>query len=79
MLKINYVRDGKNQILGDGTTGFRRGEMVARNHNGQLLGRSSRTFQTTRDADGKLVSRNTPDTGLLFRKWARVRSHRSRS
>lgn len=78
MLKITYVRNGKNQILGDETTGFPHGEVVARNRNGQLLGRSSR-FQTTRNADGKLVSRNTPDTGLLFRKWGRVRSHRSRS
>lgn len=68
MLKTSYIRDGKNQIIGSTTSGFTNGDVVARDEYGNLLGRSSATFGNTRDAHGRLVSRNTADVDLLFRK-----------
>jgi YD repeat-containing protein len=68
MLKTEYVRDGKNQILGSTTTGFANGDIVARDRSGQILGHSNSTFQNTRDEEGQLVSQNSADVGLLFRR-----------
>ena len=67
MFKTEFVRDGNNQIIGNETR-FESGDSVVRDHNGRIFGRTSEAFRNTRDGDGKLVSRNTHDVGLLFRK-----------
>ena len=66
MFRIKFLRDGDNQILGDETR-FDNGDVIARDRDGKVLGRTSNTFGNTRDGNGKLVSR-TDDPGLLFRK-----------
>lgn len=68
MLKVQWVRDGKNQIIGNITSGFIDGDAVVRDHDGKLLGRASEAFENTRDSSGKLVSRNASDAGLLFKE-----------
>jgi len=66
MLKTEYVRDGKYQIIGNGTSGLAAGGTVARDSNGKILGRSSELFGTTRDAKGSLTSTNQADVNTLF-------------
>jgi len=68
MLKVEWVRDGKNQIIGNTTSGFPNGDVVARDRDGKIIGHSSAIFHNTRDGEGKLVSRNIANTGLLFRR-----------
>ena len=68
MLKVEYARDGKNQIVGTKTTGFENGDEVARDSGGKILGHSNSAFGNTRDAQGKLVSRNQADADLLLRR-----------
>jgi hypothetical protein len=68
VLKTKYIRDGKNQIIGSITSGFDNGDNVARDRTGHILGHSNSTFHNTRDSDGRLVSQNVEDTGLLFRR-----------
>jgi hypothetical protein len=68
MLKTEYVRDGKNKIIGCITTGFGSGETVARDTDGRILGHSNCKFGNTRDGRGRLVSQTTADVGLLFRR-----------
>ena len=68
MLKVEYVRDGKNQIIGTKTTGMANGEVIARDRDGKILGRSNSIFGNTRDAQGRLVSQNHADVDLLFRR-----------
>jgi len=67
MLKVEYVRNGHNQINGTVTTGLPNGDSVVRDRDGRILGHANTVFNTTRDADGRLISRNTADVGLLFR------------
>jgi hypothetical protein len=67
-LKKNYVRDGSKQTIGSVTTGFSDTSSVVRDNSGNTLGRTSERFSNTRDSNGKLVSSNTPDPGLLFPK-----------
>jgi hypothetical protein len=67
-LKKEYVRDGQRQIIGSVTTGFSDGSAVVRDTDGQITGRTSEKFDTTRDSSGRLVSSNTADPGLLIRK-----------
>ena len=67
-LSKEYVRDGKKQAIGSITTGFSDSSSVVRDNTGTTLGRTSDRFSNTRDSSGKLVSSNTPDHGLLFRK-----------
>ena len=67
MLKIEYARDGQNQIIGTVTTGSPNGDIIVRDRDGRILGHANTVFNTTRDADGRLVSRNTADPGLLFK------------
>lgn len=67
MLKVEYVRNGQNQIIGTVTTGLPNGDSIVRERNGRILGHANAVFNTTRDADGRLVSQNTADVGLLFR------------
>jgi|HubBroStandDraft_6_1064221.scaffolds.fasta_scaffold102599_5 YD repeat-containing protein len=66
MLKKNVIRDGKNRVVGSVTTGFAGGSSLVRDAEGRLLGKTSELFHNTRDAQGKLVSVNTADGGLLF-------------
>jgi len=66
MLKKNVVRDGQNRVIGSVTTGYAGGSSLVRDAEGRLLGKTSEKFHNTRDAEGKLVSINTPDSGLLF-------------
>jgi hypothetical protein len=66
-MKLVTLRDGQNQIVGTTTTNSN-GDTVARDRSGSILGRSSETFNNTRDASGRLASINTADARLLFRK-----------
>jgi hypothetical protein len=68
MLKTTYIRDGQNRILGNTTSGFASGEVVARDRSGKILGHSSRTFNNTRGANNQIVSINEADAKMLFRK-----------
>ena len=68
MLKIKPVRDGHGQLLGNITINTESGDVTARECGGRILGHSSGTFNNTRDGSGRLVSTNTADVGLLFRK-----------
>jgi hypothetical protein len=54
--------------MGSSTSGFANGDTVARDRSGKILGHSNSTFENTRDSDGRLVSRNADDVGLLFRR-----------
>jgi YD repeat-containing protein len=66
MLKKNVIRGGKNQVIGSVTTGYAGGSSIVRDAEGRLLGKTSEQFHNTRDAQGKLVSTNTADGGLLL-------------
>jgi len=66
MLKVEYVRDGKNKIIGSKTTGFSNGDTVARDSSCKILGRSSNKFGNTRDASGRLTGTNQADADSLF-------------
>jgi YD repeat-containing protein len=66
MLKKNVIRDGQNRIVGSVTSGYAGGSSIVRDAEGRLLGKTSEKFHSTRDAEGRLVSINTPDAGLLF-------------
>lgn len=67
-LKKDYIRDGRNQIIGSITGGFDDTSEVVRDTDNTFLGRTSERFQNTRDDHGNLVSLNTPDPGLLIRR-----------
>jgi hypothetical protein len=66
MLKVEYVRDGRNQVIGSKTSGFANGDTVARDRIGKILGHSSNEFGNTRDANGRIKSTNQADTDSLF-------------
>jgi YD repeat-containing protein len=69
MLKKTYVRDGRNRLIGSVTTGFRGSfEALVRDEQGNIMGRTSERFGTTRDAQGNLISLNTADPGLLINR-----------
>jgi hypothetical protein len=68
MLKTEYVRNGKYQVIGKKTSGLAPGETVARDSPGKIFGRSSEFFGTTRDAKGSLTSPNQADVNMLF-EW----------
>jgi len=69
MLKKHFIRDGSRKIIGSVTSGYSGGTSdVARDASNQITGRTSEKFQTTRDGQGKLVSTNSADPGLLIRK-----------
>lgn len=65
MLKTEYIRDGNNIIIGTVTIGLD-GDIVVRDKHGKILGHANTKFHTTRDSEGRLVSQNTADAGLLF-------------
>jgi YD repeat-containing protein len=68
MLKKNVIRDGHHRVIGSVTTGYAYAgsSSIVRDDEGRLLGKTSEKFHSTRDAQGKLVSTNTPDARLLF-------------
>lgn len=66
MLKTEYVRDGRNKIIGSRTSGFENGDVIARDRKGQILGHANARFQNTRDGQGRLISQNVADVDLLF-------------
>ncbi len=67
-LEKKYVRDFNGRIIGNVTSGFSDQSSVVRDNAGQLLGRTSDKYETTRDESGRIVSSNTADPGLLIRK-----------
>jgi hypothetical protein len=67
-LEKTYVRDGRNHIIGSVTGGFDDESQVVRDEDGDILGRTSELFNTTRDKSGSLISNNTPDSGLIIRR-----------
>ena len=64
MLKVEYIRNGKNQLIGSKTTGFANGDKVARDRGGKILGHSNDTFSNTRDSNGRIRSANQTDSDL---------------
>ena len=66
MLKKRVIRGGKNQVIGSVTSGFAGGSSLVRDAEGRLLGKTSEQFHSTCDAQGRLISVNTADGGLLF-------------
>jgi hypothetical protein len=69
MLKKEYVRDGKRQIVGSVTSGYVGSfEQIVRDEHERVVGTTSERFGTTRDEHGGLVSINTADAGLLINK-----------
>jgi hypothetical protein len=68
-LKKEYVRNGKNQVVGSITSGFTGSyETVVRDADNAVIGTTSERFGTTRDEHGGLVSNNTADSGLLINR-----------
>jgi hypothetical protein len=67
MLKKEYVRDGRNQIIASVTSGFSDESSVVRDEHEDIVGKTSERFHTTRDEHGGLVSTNTADAGLLIK------------
>jgi hypothetical protein len=69
MLKKEYVRDGKNKIIGSVTSGFVGSyETLVKDAHEQVVGTTSERFHTTRDEHGGLVSINSADPGLLINR-----------
>jgi hypothetical protein len=66
-MKIFTVRDGQNRIVGTTSTNSN-GDTVARDRSGNILGRSSQTFNNTRGPNDRLVSNSTADARVLLRK-----------
>ena len=67
MFKTKFIRDGEDHIIAN-ETHFENGDVVVRDREGRIVGRTSKRFQNTRDAEGRLSSRNDEDPGLLIRK-----------
>jgi YD repeat-containing protein len=65
-LEKKFIRDGRNRLVGSVTSGYSDTTEIVRDAEGGLLGKTNRKFSNTRDAHGRLVSIDTPDTGLLF-------------
>ena len=67
-LEKKFVRGGKNEIIGNVTSGFSGGiSEVVRDSENRVVGYVSDEFHTTRRTDGSLVSVDTADAGLLIR------------
>lgn len=65
-LSKKYVRDGERRIIGSVTTGYSDTSSVVRDEDNGITGRTNERFQTTREADGKIVSTNSADPGFLI-------------
>jgi hypothetical protein len=66
-LKKEYIRDFQHRVLGSVTSGFATGNVVVRDGDGRLLGRTNDRIQETRDSKGRIISSNAADPGLLIR------------
>lgn len=66
MLKKDFIRDGSRKIIGSVTTGYSDTSSIVRDDRNQITGRTNDRLRTTRDAQGNLVSVNSPDPGLLI-------------
>jgi hypothetical protein len=67
-LEKKYIRGGRNEILGNVTSGFHGGiSEIVRDSANRVVGYTSDMFQTTRRTDGSLVSVDTADSGLLIK------------
>jgi hypothetical protein len=67
MLKKEYIRGGKNEIIGSVTSGFVGSyETIVRDEHEHIVGKTSERFHTTRDEHGGLVSTNSANAGLLI-------------
>ncbi len=58
------VRDGEGHLIGF-TEETSKG-LEVRDGEGRYLGRTSLKFQTTRDRNGRLISKNSTNPGLLI-------------
>jgi hypothetical protein len=65
-LQKKFIRDGRNRLVGSVTSGYSDTTKIVRDAEGKLLGKTNGKFSNTRDADGRNVSIDTADTGLLF-------------
>jgi hypothetical protein len=67
MLTKEYIRDGKNRVVGSVTSGYVGAfESIVRDEHEHVTGTTSERFHTTRDEHGGLVSVNRADPGLLI-------------
>ena len=67
-LEKKFIRGGRNEILGNVTSGFHGGiSSVVRDKDNRVVGYTSDTFHTTRRIDGSLVSVDTANSGLLIK------------
>jgi hypothetical protein len=66
MLKKVFIRNGANELIGSVTKGYSDTSSIVRDERNQILGRTNDRFQTTRDKNGKLLSINSADPGLLL-------------
>ena len=69
-MKSEYVRNGKNQIIGRKTTGFSNDDTVVRDTSGKMSGRANSKLGITRDSAGRITSTNQADADSLF-DWTR--------
>ena len=67
-LSKDYIRDGNRKIIASVTSGFSAETKLVRDEGGEILGRTSERFHNSRDGDGKVVSVNTSDPGLLIKR-----------
>jgi hypothetical protein len=67
-LKKDYIRDGRNHIIGSVTSGYADDSEIVRDSDNQIAGRTSGLFDTTRDPSGSVDSVNSSDPGLLIRR-----------
>ncbi len=65
-LTKTYVRDGNRKIIASITSGFSDGTEVVRDAENHISGKVNQRFHNTRDAQGRLVSIDTADAGLLI-------------
>ena len=65
MLRKRYIRNADHKIIASVTSGFSDQSSAVRNSQGQLAGRTSDRFGTTRSIHG-IVSLNASDPGLLI-------------
>jgi hypothetical protein len=67
-LEKRYIRDAKGQVIGSVTSGFSDESAIVRAEDEHIVGRTSNRFHTTRDQQGKLVSVNTAEPGLVINR-----------
>jgi hypothetical protein len=66
-LEKTYIRKG-GEVIGSVTSGYADKSTTVRDSGRRVVGHTSDRFNTTRDSNGKLVSTNAANSGLLIRK-----------